>query len=135
VPQALHHGGDRRLLLVVRADPAKPDAKPDKIGAQRDVGLGPEPPGRAVIPAMAVGIDRGERGLADAAQAVQRRDGDAALIAGERRLESNLDRDVLSPSVNRGPDGRSRRYSPITSPSHHRRWSLLFTAYFDRPRR
>ena len=43
--------------------------------------------------------------------------------------------EVLSPSVNRGPDGRSRRYSPITSPSHHRSWSLLFTAYFDRPRR
>ena len=36
---------------------------------------------------MAVGIDSGERGLADAAQAVQRRDGDAALIPGERRLD------------------------------------------------
>jgi hypothetical protein len=30
---------------------------------------------------MAIGIDNGERGLADAAQAVQRRDGDAPCIA------------------------------------------------------
>ena len=29
VAQALHHGGNRWLLLVVRPDPAEPDAKPD----------------------------------------------------------------------------------------------------------
>jgi len=36
---------------------------------------------------MPVRVSRRERRLADAAQAVQRRDGDPALIAGERRLD------------------------------------------------
>src|SRR6516165_7736807 len=36
---------------------------------------------------MALRVSRGERGLADAAQPVQRRDRDAALVAIERRLD------------------------------------------------
>ena len=31
--QAFHDGGDRRLLLVVRADPGEADAECDQVGA------------------------------------------------------------------------------------------------------
>jgi hypothetical protein len=48
-------------------------------------------------------IDGGERGLADAAQAVQRRDGDAALIAGERRLNCG-ERVVAAQEMDRDRD-------------------------------
>ncbi len=33
VLQPLHHGGERRLLLVVGGDPAEPDAERDEVGA------------------------------------------------------------------------------------------------------
>ena len=73
-------GGERRLLLLVRGDPAEPHAEGDEIGAHGRSALRPDPPGRAISRRlMAVGVGRRERRLADAAQAMQRRDGDPAL--------------------------------------------------------
>ena len=76
----------RRLFLVVRPDPAEPNAQGHEVGAQGRLGLGSDPPSGAIIAAMALGEGGGERGLADPAQAVQGCDSDPTLIALQRRL-------------------------------------------------
>jgi len=53
---------------------------------------------------VALGVSRGERGLADAAQAVQRGDGDAALVAAQRRGDGGK-RILAAQKMFRHPDG------------------------------
>ena len=103
VPQPLHHRGERRLLLLVGGDPPEPHAEPDEIGAHRGLGLRPDPPRRPVVAAMPLRVGGRQRGLADAAQPVQRRDGDAALVALERRLD-RCQRVVAAQEMRRHPD-------------------------------
>ena len=103
VPQPLHHGGERRFLLVVRRYPVEPHAERDEIGAHAGLGLRPDPPGRPVVAAMPLGVGGRQRGLADSAQPVQRRDGDAALVALERRLDGG-ERVVAAEEMRRHPD-------------------------------
>ena len=68
-------------------NPAEPHAERDEIGAHRRFRLRPDPPGRAIIAAMPLGVGGGERRLADAAQPVQRGDRDAPFVALQRRLD------------------------------------------------
>ena len=75
VPQPLHHHRKRRRLLVVGADPAEPHPERHQIGAHAGLGLRPDPPGRPVVAAIELRVGGRERGLADAAHAMQRRDG------------------------------------------------------------
>ena len=81
MPQALHHDLERRPLLLVRRDPAEPRAERNEIGPRRVRRLRPYPPSRAIIAAMLVRVSRGQRGLADLAQPMQRGDRDAGLVA------------------------------------------------------
>ena len=87
MPQPFHHRLDRRLLLVVHADPTQSNAERDKIGAQGGFRLRPDPPGRPVVTTAALCVSGSKRGLSDAAQPVQGRDSDAAFVAFERRLD------------------------------------------------
>jgi hypothetical protein len=87
VHKPLHYGLERRLLLLVGRHPVEPHAQRHEIGAHAVRGLRPDPPGGAVVAAVALGIGRRKRGLAHAAQPVQRGDGDAAAVAGERGID------------------------------------------------
>jgi hypothetical protein len=59
--QPLHHGGERRGLLLIGGDPAHSNAERYKIGAQAGVRLRPDPPRQPVIAAMPFRIRRRER--------------------------------------------------------------------------
>ena len=89
MPQPFHHGRERRLLLIVRADPAQPHADRDEVATHAGLGLRPDPPCRPIIAAMALRISRGQRRLADAAKSIQRRNGKAAGFAPKRRLDGS----------------------------------------------
>ena len=97
------HGGKRRLLLLVGRHPAEPHAKPDQVGAHAVRRLRPDPPSGAVVAAIALGVGRRQRGLADPAQAVQRGDGDAALVPRQRRLDGG-ERSLATQKMLRHPD-------------------------------
>ena len=84
VPQPLAHFVERWFLFLVDSDPAKPHPKRNEIGAHGRFGLRQDPPGRAIIGAMAFGVGRRDRRLADAAQPMQRGDRDPALVTFQR---------------------------------------------------
>ena len=90
MPQPLHHDRQRRLLLVVGADPAEPHAERHQIGAHAGLGLRPDPPGRPVVAAMQLRVGGRERGLADAAhaRAASRWPNPTLLACGEAALSA-----------------------------------------------
>jgi hypothetical protein len=104
MPQLLHHGGERGLLLILRANPAEPYAERHQIGAHGGVRLRPDPPSRPVIAAMFLGVGRRKRCLVNAAQPMHRRDGNAALGAGERCFDL-YERVVAAKKMRRHADG------------------------------
>ena len=118
VPQPLSHRGKRRLLLLVGRHPAEPHAKPDQVGAHAVRRLRPDPPGGAVVAAMALGVGRRQRGLADPAQAVQRGDGDAALVPRQApsRWRRAKPRDPKNAPARGSGCWRRRRLSRETRP-------------------
>ena len=73
--------------LSFAPEPAQSNAERDEIGAHGGRRLRPDPPSGAVVAAMALRVGGCKRGLADATQSVQRRDGDATLVALERRFD------------------------------------------------
>ncbi len=95
------------LLLILRANPAKPHAKCDEIGAHGGVRLRPDPPGSAVAAAMFVRIGGRQRGLGDATQPMHRRDRNATLGALERRLNGD-ERVITAQKMFRHPDRNVR---------------------------
>src|ERR1700730_2840010 len=80
MPQPFHHCLNCQLLILVRADPAQPDAKTEKVIAQGGLRLRPNPPNGAVLVAMTLCIGDSERRLAHAPHPVQRSNGDATLV-------------------------------------------------------
>src|SRR5262249_26102146 len=103
VAQSLHHGSERRLLLVICGRPAEPHPEGNEIGARARLGLRPDPPGRSVFAAMALGKGGRERRFADAAKPMQRRDSDPTLMASERRRDRRK-RVVATHEMHRYPD-------------------------------
>src|SRR5271165_818352 len=67
VTQPVADLGERRLFLLIRPDPAKPDAERDEIGAHRVRRRGPDPPRRTIFRLVALGVGGRERRLADPA--------------------------------------------------------------------
>ena len=95
MPQPLADRGQGRRFLLVRGDPAEPHPERRQIGAQRRLGLGPDPPGRAIIAAVQLGIGRRQYRLADPAQPVQRGDRHPGIAAPQYPVD--IDQRVVAP--------------------------------------
>jgi hypothetical protein len=107
VSQPLHDRRDRRVFLCFRIDPAKSDTEPDQIGTRARLGLGPDPPCRAVVKPIPLGISRRQHRLADATQSVQRGDRDPAVM-GRQRLVDCVEFVVPPHELNRHADRNVR---------------------------
>ena len=85
--QSLHNSSERRSFLLISGYPGKPHAEGDETSPHSRLALRSYPPCRAVVAAVALSIGSSKRGLADATQSVQGRNGDAPLVALECRFD------------------------------------------------